>query len=125
MMKGETVKRFLIRTLITAAAIFLVVKLMPPEWMTAKSPLTLIIAALLLGLLNSVLRPILIVLTLPFTVLTLGLFILVINGFILYLVHLIDPSFYILNFWVAVLASLLISIISSLIHWLIKDNANA
>lgn len=98
---------------------------MPQEWMRAESPLTLIIAALLLGLLNSILRPILIILTLPFTVLTLGLFILVINGFILYLVHLIDPSFYILNFWVAMLASLLISIVASLIYWLIKDNASA
>ena len=118
-------RRFLIRTLITAAAIFLVVILMPQTWMRAESLLTLIIAALILGLLNSILRPILIVLTLPFTILTLGLFILIINGFILYLVHVIDPSFYIMNFWVAVLASLLISIISSAIHWLIRDNPHA
>ncbi|HBZ00846.1 MAG TPA: hypothetical protein DEO84_05935, partial [candidate division Zixibacteria bacterium] len=97
--KGPCLKRFLLRTLITAAAIFVVVNILPG--IKIDSPISLIVTAILLGLLNAVLRPLLIFLTLPITVLSFGLFIFIINGLILYLVSYLVPGFKLANFWVA------------------------
>jgi putative membrane protein len=115
-------KRFLIRTLITAGAIFIVVNILP--WAEVENPISLIITAILLGLLNAVLRPLLIFLTLPITVLSFGLFVFIINGLILYLVAALVPGFRLENFGVAVLAAFLISLISWAINWLIHDTVN-
>ena len=120
--KGDNVKRFLLRTLITAAAIFIVVKILP--WVRVENPLSLFITAILLGLLNAVLRPLLIFLTLPITVLSFGLFIFVINGLILILVSALVPGFKVDNFGVAILASIMISIVSWAINWLVKETNN-
>jgi putative membrane protein len=114
------VRRFLVRTLITAIAIFVVVMILP--WVEVESPLSLIVTAIILGLLNAVLRPLLIFLTLPITVLSFGLFIFVINGLILYLVAALVPGFRLANFGVAILAAFLISLISWAINWLIGDS---
>jgi putative membrane protein len=114
-------KRFLLRTLITALAIFVVVNILP--WVRVDNPVSLIVTAILLGLLNAILRPLLIFLTLPITILSFGLFIFIINGLILYLVAALVPGFRLLNFWVAILASVLISIVSGFINWLISDSS--
>jgi putative membrane protein len=78
-----------------------------------------LIAALLLGLANAVARPILILLTLPVTVLTLGLFIFVINGLLFLAVAHLVPGFHVAGLWSAILAAILFSIISFLISALI------
>ncbi len=72
----------------------------------------LIISALLLGFANAVLRPLLVILTLPLTLLSLGFFLLVINALMLLLVAKIVSGFKISGFWTAFLASLFISILS-------------
>lgn len=72
---------------------------------------TLIGAALLLGVVNAVVRPILILLTLPFTIITLGLFLLVINAAMLGLVAWMFDDFNIAGFWSALLGSMIVSII--------------
>lgn len=111
-------RRFLLRTLITAAAIFVVVNILP--WVKVDNFLSLIITAILLGFLNAILRPLLIFLTLPITVLSFGLFIFIINGLILYLVAALVPGFKLENFGVAILASILISLVSWAINWLVR-----
>lgn len=73
---------------------------------------SLIVAALLLGFANAVLRPLLVFLTLPLTLLTLGLFVLVINALLLMLVAKLVSGFSISGFWTAFFASLFISILS-------------
>jgi putative membrane protein len=73
---------------------------------------TLIAAALLLGIVNAVVRPLVLLLTLPITVLTLGLFLLVINAGMLGLVAWLLDGFHIANFWTAVGTSLVVSITS-------------
>ena len=80
---------------------------------------TLMIAALLLGVVNAIVRPLLIVLTLPITVVTLGLFLLVINAAMLGLVAWILPGLTIDGFFSAVLGSILISIVGWLASWFI------
>jgi len=69
-------------------------------------------AALLLGLVNAVVRPLLLLLTLPVTLLTLGLFIFVINGLMFWLAGSLIEGFAVAGFWPAVLGSLLYSVIS-------------
>jgi len=78
-----------------------------------------ILAAAILGVFNALIRPLLLLLTLPLNILTLGLFTLIINGFLLYLVSKVTPDLIVHGFWSAVLGSLIISLISSLLTWLI------
>src|ERR1035437_7585207 len=70
------------------------------------------VLAIVLGAINAILRPILIFLTLPLTVLTLGLFTLVINGVLVMLASYIVPGFVVVNFWWALLFGVVLSIIS-------------
>ncbi|HEY6839341.1 MAG TPA: phage holin family protein [Geobacteraceae bacterium] len=70
------------------------------------------VAALVLGLLNAFLRPVLILLTLPVTVLTLGLFTLVINAFLFYLAAHLVRGFHVAGFWPAFVAALVFSMVS-------------
>lgn len=111
---------FLFRLLITSIAFLVVAKLLPG--FKIDSPLALFGSALLLGLFNAFLRPLMVLLTLPLTFLTLGLFIFIINGAILYLISHLISGFHIQDIWTAIIASILISIVSSIISWLAKGN---
>ena len=73
---------------------------------------TALIAALVLGLINTFIRPLLVLLTLPATVLTLGLFILVINGLLFWFVGSFVQGFHVAGFWSAIAGAILYSIIS-------------
>jgi putative membrane protein len=77
------------------------------------------VAALLLGLVNAVVRPILIVLTLPLTLVTLGLFLLVINALMLMLVSALVSGFKVNGFWTAFFASLFMVVLSILLNALL------
>ncbi|QQR64950.1 phage holin family protein [Candidatus Kaiserbacteria bacterium] len=102
---------FLIRLAITTSA-FLIVSYVVPG-ITVSGWIPAVIVALFLIILNTIVRPILIVLTLPITILTLGLFLLVINASILFFVASFVEGVQIQNFWSALLGSILISIIST------------
>lgn len=83
---------------------------------------TLIAAAILLGVVNAVIRPIIVILTLPFTLVTLGLFLLVINAGMLGLVALMLRGFHIAGFFTAVGASIVVSLTSWIASGLIGNN---
>jgi putative membrane protein len=78
----------------------------------------LIIAALVLGIVNAVVRPLLIVLTLPVTILTLGLFLLVVNAMMIALVAWLLPGFHVATFGAAFWASILVSLVSWIGSWI-------
>ena len=78
-----------------------------------------LIAALVLGLINTMIRPLLILLTLPITMVTLGLFILIINGLLFWFAGSVLRGFEVSGFWVGVMGALLYSIISSALSLLI------
>jgi len=78
-----------------------------------------LVAALVLGLVNAVIRPVLILLTLPVTLLTLGLFILVVNGLLFWFVGSILQGFFVAGFWSGVLGALVFSVISWLLSALL------
>jgi putative membrane protein len=101
---------FILRVLIAALGLWLAT-----EWVsgiTVATPTTLILAALLLGVVNAIVRPIVVLLTLPVTLVTLGLFLLVINAAMLGLVAAFLPGFSIAGFWPALLAAILVSVVS-------------
>jgi putative membrane protein len=79
------------------------------------SVLAALAAAFVLGLVNAVVRPLFVILTFPITVVTLGLFLLVINGLLLMLVDAIVPGFHVNGFLGAVAGSILISVVSGIL----------
>jgi putative membrane protein len=82
-----------------------------------------LLAALVLGLINAIIRPLLIFFTLPLTILTLGLFVLVINAVLVLLASRIVPGFLVDGFWWAMLFSLIVSVINWIISGLVKPVA--
>jgi putative membrane protein len=79
-------------------------------------------AAAMLGILNAVLRPVLIILTLPINVLSLGLFTFIINALLLKMVSGVIPGFDVHGFWTAVWGSLIITLVNWLLHSFINDH---
>ena len=101
---------FLIRALLVAIGLWLASKIVPGiDFNTTE---TLLAAALLLGIVNAFVRPIIIILTLPITLLTLGLFLLVINALMIMLVAWFLPGFLVAGFWSAVFAAIIVSLTS-------------
>ena len=84
---------------------------------------TLIATSVVLALVNTYLRPLVVVLTLPINILTLGLFTVVINAAMLELVSWLIPSFHIDTFWTAIGGALVISIISLLLSWFLRPDS--
>jgi putative membrane protein len=108
---------FLIRAVIVALGLWLAT-----VWVSGVSidtPETLLLAGILLGVVNSVIRPIAIVLTLPMTVLTLGLFLLVINAGMVALVAWILPGMHVHGFGAAFWTAILVSIVSMIGSWFV------
>lgn len=110
---------FLVRVLINAAAIYVVALIVPGIEVDGFT--TALGAGLVLGLVNAIVRPILIVLTLPVTLLTLGLFLLVLNGLCLWLTSLLVKGFQVHGFWSAVFGALLVSVVSWLLTTFVSD----
>jgi putative membrane protein len=77
-----------------------------------------VLAAVLLSIANAIVKPILIILTIPVTILTLGLFLFVINALIVMLVDALLPGFKVKNFWWALLFSIVLSIINTILGWI-------
>lgn len=80
-----------------------------------------LIAALVLGLVNAFIRPLLVLLTLPVTILTLGLFIFIINAFLFWFVAEIVDGFKVTGFMAALIGSLMFSVVSLVTSWLVSD----
>jgi putative membrane protein len=103
-------QRFILRAAIAALGLWLAT-----EWLDGlyiDAPMTLVVAAVLLGVVNALVRPLVILLTLPFTVVTLGLFLLVVNAAMLGLVAVLLPGMQIVGFWDAFWGALIVSIVS-------------
>ena len=110
---------FLIRMFINALAIYCTAAIVPG--IELSGAMAAVGAGLVLGIVNAVVRPILIILTLPFTVVTLGLFLFVLNGLCLWLTSLLVKGFEVHGFWAAVFGSILVSIVSWLLTTAVSD----
>ena len=112
----------LARWLLNAAALLLVAYLYPG--VAVETFFAALIAALVLGLINAVVRPILVLLTLPVTILTLGLFLFVINALLFWLVAEIVQGFRVTGFGAALVGSILYSLITLVTSWLLFPRRN-
>lgn len=111
--------RFLLRVLLNAVAVLLAARIVPGIHVTGAS--AALVAGLVLGVINAVIRPVLIILTLPFTILTLGLFIFIVNAICLALVAWLVPGFAVHGFIAALFGSIFISLASWILSALLID----
>jgi putative membrane protein len=119
--------KLLIRWAITAFALFVAAWLVPGITVDGGGWVVYAVMAVILGLVNAVVRPILALLTCPLIVLTLGLFTLVINALTLWLSSLIavnwfNVDFQVQSFWAALLGSVIVSIVSVVLSVFVKDD---
>lgn len=110
---------FLVRLVANALAILAAAYIVPG--IEVSGGLALVVAALVLGLVNAVVRPILLFLTLPFTLVTLGLFIFLLNAFCLWLTAWLVTGFDVHGFWPAVWGALIVSVVSWLVTIVLSD----
>ena len=106
--------RILINWAVTTAAILISAYFLPG--VAIRSLGAAIITALVLGFINAIIRPVLLVLTFPLTIVTLGLFILILNALLILLTSAVVPGFEVRGFWWALLFSLIFSVVSFLLH---------
>ncbi|MEI6122197.1 MAG: phage holin family protein [Bacteroidota bacterium] len=115
--------RFIIKVFFTACAVMVAAWLMSSH-IQVDNFLTGILVAFTLAILNAIVRPIMVFISIPATVLTLGLFIFVINALIVMLAAKIVPSFRVESFWWALLFSIIVSFVSSILNGFIKKDEN-
>ena len=107
----------LVRTLIIMLGLFLADRLVPGVWINGT--FNFLLAALQLGLVNAIVRPLLLILTLPMTIITLGLFIFILNAAMFGLVAAMLDNFQVAGFWSALFGAIVVSITSTVASWYI------
>ncbi len=112
--------KFLMKLILSAVAVIILAKLLPGVHLDNYT--TAIIVAAVLAILNVLVKPVLIIFTLPITILTLGLFLLVVNAMIILLADKLIDGFAVSSIWTAILFSLLLSCLQSLLYSILKED---
>jgi len=112
--------KLIIKLLISAFAVIVIAKFLPG--VTLDSYTTAIIVAVVIAILNMLVKPILVILTLPITIVTLGLFLLIVNAIIIKLASSLIDGFSVDSLWIAILFSILLSILQSILNSLFKED---
>jgi putative membrane protein len=111
---------FLLRVLVNILALALAASVVPGIRLDGVLPA--VAAGVLLGIVNAVVRPVLLILTLPITLITLGLFLFVLNGLCFWLVSWVVTGFHVAGFWSALLGALCVSVVSWIVTALVSDS---
>jgi putative membrane protein len=111
---------FLLRVVVNILALVLAASVVPG--ISLEGGLSAVAAGLLLGVINAVVRPVLLILTLPITLVTLGLFLLVLNGLCLWLVAAVVKGFHVAGFWSALLGAFCVTVVSWIVTALVSDS---
>lgn len=114
--KGEyyIFMQMLINAVVNALSVWIAAYVLPG--VKVDGFMTALVVSVILGVANAVLKPLLVILTIPITVVTFGLFLFVINALMILLVAKIVPGFTVENFWWALLFSLVLSLVNSFLH---------
>ncbi len=112
--------KLILRLLLNALAVVVLSYILPG--VGVDSMVTAIIVAVVLSLLNFIVKPILVILTLPITIVTLGLFLLIINAIIILIAANVIDGFQVENIWWALIFSLLLSFLQSILHSILKED---
>lgn len=115
--------KLILRILLSALAVVILAKILPGVGVDSYT--TAIIVAIVLSLLNFIVKPLLIILTLPVTILTFGLFLLIINALIILIADSLIDGFSVNNIWWALLFSLLLTFLQSIFYSFLKENKSA
>lgn len=116
--------RFILQLIISTLAVLITSYLLPGVKIEDNSFLTALVVAAVLAFLNAVLKPIMIILTIPVTIFTFGLFLLVINALIILLAGKLVDGFHVSGFWSALLFSLILSLITAILEGIKKRDEN-
>lgn len=111
---------FVIRWFVTTIAVFVAERLIPG--ISCDSTGALIGASLLLGIINAFVRPVLLLLSIPFIIVTMGVFIFVVNALLLLFVAMVIPSFHVDGFWSAFFGAIIIGIVSWILSSLFRTS---
>jgi putative membrane protein len=104
----------ILRIIVTAGLVFVISHFLPGVHVAG--PFTAMVVAVVLGLLNVFIKPIMVLLTLPFTIITLGLFLLVVNALVILLCTKIVGGFTVDTFWIAMFFSIILSLCQSVVY---------
>ena len=110
-------KHLIVKVLINAAALMFTSNLIDGIYVDGFG--SVLVAAIILGIVNAIIRPLLLILTLPLNVLTLGLLTFVINGFMLNLAAAVVGGFDVVGMWPAIVGALVLSVVSTVLNWLV------
>ncbi|HVV67065.1 MAG TPA: phage holin family protein [Candidatus Saccharimonadales bacterium] len=113
--------RFIIRWLVCSLGLWIAAGLLSKSISYNSDAAVIIIAGLLLAVINVVLKPILIIFSLPAILFTLGLFMVIINGFTVFIVSKLYTPLHITNFWAAVFAGMVIGLVNYLVSTILKE----
>ena len=111
-------KQLIAKVLINGAALMFTANLIDSIYIDGMG--AAVIAAIIVGIVNAVIRPLLLILTLPLNVFTLGLFTFVINGLVLKTVASVVAGFDIVGIWPAIIGAIILSVVSTVLNWLIS-----
>jgi putative membrane protein len=114
-MNHGIIYRFLVRWLVSSLGLWIAAGLLGSGVQYNSNLWVIVIAGLILAIVNAILRPIVVILSLPAILFTLGIFVLVINGGMVFLVSKFYPSLHITSFWVAILAGIIIGLVNYLV----------
>ena len=112
--------KLLIKLLLNALAVFVIAHVLSGVHVDGYT--TALIVAVVLSILNLFVKPILVIFTLPITIITLGLFLLVINALMILLADKLIDGFSVSSIWIAILFSILLSVLQSILHSLLKED---
>lgn len=116
-------RNFIIRLVINAVALYITASILPGIHLADDSAGTLLLIALVFGIINAIVKPVVMLLTCPMVLLTLGLFSLIINALMLLLTSAIvgEARFQIDGFWTAFLGGIVMAIVSMIVEWALKQ----
>ncbi|HEY5667559.1 MAG TPA: phage holin family protein [Candidatus Saccharimonadales bacterium] len=120
-MKQGLLYRFLVRWLVSSLGLWIAAGLLGKAISYGNSIRVIILAGLLLAVVNSVIRPLVVILSLPAILFTLGLFMIIINGFMVFLVSWLYTPLHVTNFWWAVLAGMIIGLVNYLVTAILEN----
>jgi len=114
---------YILNTLITAVSLLAADYLIPG--IVINNFTAAVIAGVMIGLVNGLIRPVIFILSLPFTIVTLGAFMLVVNGFCFWLASVITPGFQVYGFWAFIFGPIVLSITSTILVRLLSQRGGA
>jgi putative membrane protein len=114
-MNHGIIYRFLVRWLVSSLGLWIAAGLLGSGVQYNSNLWVIVIAGLILAIVNAIIRPVVVILSLPAILFTLGIFVVIINGAMVFLVSKFYPSLHITSFWVAILAGIIIGLVNYLV----------